>query len=362
MRRHELHELAEELASEVKDVAITVTVPTHRHPPESQQDPVRLRKAARSASAALNGLTLSDEDLRAIRSRLEELPHEVERQVAPADRGLGVACYITPSLTRIVSLSHTPPERVIVADEFSLATPITDVAIADDIDVIVLSTGGNDTPGARLYRLEQGRLSEHHDDVLPMDYDVRDRETRFNAEGRPDASKRDGLIENFLRAVDRHLAGVFGPDHDRAVVVAGVERLRSHFAAVRSAALSRAIVAEIDGNFDHVRDAELAEAVRKAAHATRQQKVTHEVALLAEIPPPRLTTALDDIRQLALEGRVHQLLVTEGATDEVSVDGVVIGDRIARTIRACFDSDAVITFVPAGALGDRGDVVAVLRW
>jgi hypothetical protein len=362
MRRHELHRLAEELAAEVKDVAITVTVPTHRHPPESQQDPVRLRKAARSASSALDGLKLTDHDLHAIRTRLEALPSEVERQIAPADRGLGVACYLTPTLTRVVSLSHTPPERVIIADEFSLAAPITDITTADDIDVIVLSTGGNDTPGARLYRLEQGRLSEHSDDVLPMDYDIRDRETRFNAEGRPDASKRDGIIENFLRAVDRHLATVFGSDHDRAVVVAGVERLRSHFAAVRSGALSRAIIAEIDGNFDHVRDAELAQSVQKAVDATRQRMIADDVAGLTEIPPQLLTTALDDIRQLALEGRVHRLLVTEGATDEVTIDGVVIGDRIARTIRACFDSDASISFVPPGALRERGDVIAVLRW
>jgi hypothetical protein len=362
MRLQDLRQLADELATAPSDACITITLPTHRHPPQNEQDPVRLRNAARAAIAALPKLTLEREALQRLTARLESLGDEVERATAHGHADLGLACYLTPDLTRIVTLAHTPPERVIVADEFSLATPITDVTSADDIDVIVLSTGGDATPGGRLYRLERGELAEHTDEVLPMSYDVRDRETRFNAESRPTGAKRDALVESFLNRLDHHLASVFGPNSDHQVVVVGVERLRSHFAAVRSSALSRNIVAEVDGNFDHRSSHELAAAVQQAVLEARETAARTAVAELRGMPPHRTATSPDDIHQLARQGRVHQLLVESGATDEVAVDGVIIGDRIARTIRACFDSGATITIVPPGSLSDSGGIAATTRW
>jgi hypothetical protein len=362
MRLKDLRELADELAASPSDACITITLPTHRHPPQNEQDPVRLRNAARAAIAALPKLTLQRDALQRLTTRLEALGDDVERATSDGRADLGVACYLTPELTRIVTLSHTPPDRVIVADEFSLATPITDVTSADDIDVIVLSTGGDATPGGRLYRLERGELHEHTDDVLPMSYDVRDRETRFNAESRPTGAKRDALVEGFLNRLDHHLATVFGPNSDHQVVVVGVERLRSHFAAVRSPSLSRNIVAEVDGNFDHRPLHELAESVQQAVNGTREAAALTAVAALHAMPPQRTATSPGDIHELARQGRVHHLLVESGATDEVAIDGVIIGDRIARTIRACFDSGATITIVPPGSLPDSDGVAATTRW
>jgi hypothetical protein len=362
MRLNDLRQLADELAGSPSDVCITITLPTHRHPPQNEQDPVRLRNASRAAIAALPKLRLDRDVLRRLTDRLEVLGDEVERATAHGQADLGLACYVTPDLTRVVTLSHDPPERVIVADEFSLATPITDVTTADDIDVIVLSTGGEATPGGRLYRLERGELTEHVDDMLPMSYDVRDRETRFNAESRPTGAKRDALVEGFLNRLDHHLTTVFGPNSDHQVVIVGVERLRSHFSAVRSAALSRNIVAEVDGNFDHRPLHELSQAVHSAVHAAREESARAAVAGLRGMPPQRTATSPDDIHQLARQGRVHHLLVESGVTDEVAVDGVVIGDRIARTIRACFDSGATITIVPPGSLKESGGIAATTRW
>jgi hypothetical protein len=362
MRLQDLRQLADELAAAPSDACITITLPTHRHPPQNEQDPVRLRNAARAAIAALPKLTLARDAQRELTARLEALGEVAARATANGQADLGLACYVTPELTRVVTLSHTPPERVIVADEFSLATPITDVTTADDIDVIVLSTGGDATPGGRLYRLERGELHEQVDDVLPMSYDVRDRETRFSAESRPTGAKRDALVEGFLNRLDHHLASVFGPNSDHQVVVVGVERLRSHFAAVRSPSLTRNIIAELDGNFDHRPAHELAAAVEQAVRAVRDGAAHAAVAELRAMPPHRTATAPDDIHQLARQGRVHHLLVESGATDEVAIDGVVIGDRIARTIRACFDSGATITIVPPGSLTDTGGIAATTRW
>jgi hypothetical protein len=362
MRLQDLRQLADDLSAAPSEVCITITLPTHRHPPQNEQDPVRVRKAARSAVAALAKMQLDRDTQRRLTDRLEALEQEADRATAHGRADLGLACYVTPDLTRVVTLSHAPPERVIVADEFSLATPITDVTTADDIDVIVLSTGGDATPGGRLYRLERGELREHSDEVLPMSYDVRDRETRFNAESRPTGAKRDALVEAFLNRLDHHLVSVFGPNSDHQLVVVGVERLRSHFAAVRSPALSRNIVAELDGNFDHRTSHELAAAVQGAVHDAREVTAMNAVRELRAMPPHRTATSPEDIHQLARQGRVHHLLVESGATDEVAIEGVVIGDRIARTIRACFDSGATITIVPAGSLPDSGGIAATTRW
>ena len=363
MRRDDLNRLADELSAASADApfAITITLPTHRHAPDNAQDPIRVRTLARTAKAALDQLGLTREQRSQLDAQLDGLGDEVDAQVGFNHTDLGLGCYLVPGTTRIVRLGHNPPERVIVSDEFSLAAPIADVVAADDVDVLALSTGGGSTDGARLYRLAAGELVEHQDDVFPASWDIRDRSSRFS-EGRVDSPKRDAHIEGFLRSVDGHLLALFGNPHDRQLAVVGIERLRSHWRAVATSPNLAAVAAELDGNFDKTPVHELAALVAAAVADAREGDAAAQVAALDDAPVSRVAGGTDDTYRLASTGRVATLLVEEGATDEIAVDGVVIGDRVARTIRAAYDTGADIVIAPAGTLTHRGGIAALARW
>lgn len=359
MRRNELRTLADDLAGEVPGrVAITLTLPT-RPDGLDRGEPTRLRNLAGRAADALPRLGLARDVEARLRQRLAALPDDVAR--APGTRGPGVAAYLHADDTRVLRLAHTPPERVMLGDTFPLAAPIADLQAADDLDVLVLSVGGGDTDGARHHRLVDGELTEVTGDGLPAEWDVRDAGERYREEPK-DSDWRDARIDGFLRDVDATLLRRFGADHDRQLVVVGAARLRTHWYQVADPANLRAVVAQVDGNVDRIRPSVLKERVVAAVEGERRAAAGRAVTDLRELDPARTATGVDDVVTLARAGRLHRLLVEDGASAEVAVDGVVLGDRIANAVRAAFDAGTDILMVPAGLLEPEGGLAGVVRW
>ena len=359
MRERELRALATELSGDAPGrVAVTITLPT-RPDGLDRGEATRLRNLIRRVSDALPKLGLDRDVTEQLATRLESLEDAVEH--APGRRGPGVACYVTAEATRVLRLSHTPLERVLVGDTFPLAAPIADLLAADDLDVLVLSIGGGDTDGARHFHLLDGELSEVVGDGLPAEWDVRDIGERYLEEPK-DSDWRDARVDDFLRQVDRVLLERFGADHDRQLVIVGTARLRTHWYSVADPANLRAVVAQIDGNVDHVRTSVLRDRVIDAVQGERTAAALRAVEEVRELDPARTAAGVDDVVTLARAGRLHRLLVEEGATAEVEVDGVVIGDRIANAVRAAFDAGTEILLVPSGALGTEQGIAAVVRW
>jgi hypothetical protein len=367
MRKEQLETLAAELgaAAERSPVAVTITLPTHRRAPDNAQDPVRVRKGARRAVAALDHVALDRSQRRRLTERLEALTEAVEDQVGFASTDLGLACYVTTELVRVVPLAHTPPERVILSDAFSLAAPIADLVAADDVDVLVLSTGGGATDGARLYRLERGELTEDSGGVFPLSWDVRDRDRSYATAIESD--KRDALIEGFLRRINAGLLETRGGDRGRQLVLVGIRRLRDHWRRVAPSQLLAMVVAEVEGNVDRVTMPELCGQVSAAVSAAAESRALRVLDELAAMDRAKVATVADDVHVLCDQGRVRRLLVEEAATDEVSVDGVVLADRVALTLRRAYDTGATIVVMPEGSLAASpltggGRLVAELRW
>jgi hypothetical protein len=359
MRANELRTLAAELSGDAPGrVAVTITLPT-RPDGLDRGEVTRLRNLVRRVTDALPKLGLERDVADGLTARLGDLEQEVER--APGRRGPGVACYVTAERTRVLRLAHTPPERVLVGDTFPLAAPITDLLAADDLDVLVLSIGGGDTDGARHFRLHDGELTEVVGDGLPAEWDVRDVGERYREEPK-DSDWRDARVDGFLRQVDRVLIERFGADHDRQLVVVGTARLRTHWYSVADPGNLRAVVAQIDGNVDHVRTSVLRDRVVEAVRGERASAALQAVSELRAMDPARTAVGVDDVVTLARAGRLHRLLVEEGATAEVEVDEVVIGDRIANAVRAAFDAGTEVLLVPRGALGTEEGVAGVVRW
>ena len=169
-------------------------------------------------------------------------------------------------------------------------------------------------------------------------------------------------MDDFLRQVDRVLLQRFGADHDRQLVVVGTARLRTHWYSVADPANLRAVVTQLDGNVDHVRPSVLRDRVIDAVRGERTAAALRAVDEWRELDPARTAAGVDDVVTLARAGRLHRLLVEEGVTAEVEVDGVVIGDRIANAVRAAFDAGTEILLVPCGALGTEQGIAAVVRW
>jgi hypothetical protein len=355
----ELQTLATELSGDIPGrAAVTITMPT-RPDGTDRGESTRLRNLVRRAIDALPKVGLERGIADRLAARLGKLEDEVGR--APGRRGPGIACYVTADRTRVLRLAHTPPERAIVADTFPLAAPITDLLAADDLEVLLLSIGGGDTDGARHFRLVDGELAEEIGDGLPAEWDVRDIGERYLEEPK-DSDWRDARIDDFLRQVDRALLARFGVDHDRQLVVVGTARLRTHWYSVADPSNLRSVVAQVDGNFDHARPSVLRDRVIETVRGERAAHARAAVDELRSMDPARTAVGVDDVVTLARAGRLHRLLVEEGATAEVEVDGVVIGDRIANAVRAAFDAGTEVMIVAPGSLEAEQGIAGVVRW
>ena len=359
MRTDELRELAADLAEEPPGrLAVTITLPTA---PDGldRGEALRVRHLADRAAEALPRLGLERDVAERLRSRLATLPEAVDRM--PTPRGQGVAAYLTADRTRLLRLAHAPIERVMLGDTFPLAAPIADVLSADDLDVIVLSIGGGSTDGARHYRIDGGEMREVAGDGLPAEWDVRDAAERYREEPK-DSDWRDARVDGFLRDVDRALLARFGADHDRQLVVVGTARLRTHWYSVADPANLRAVVAQVDGNVDRLRASELRAQVVAAVEAERALGARRAVEAMHELDPARTASGIDDVVTLARAGRLHRLLVEQGLTAEVEVDGVIIGDRVANAVRAAYDAGTEVLVVPVGMLAGHQGIAAIVRW
>jgi hypothetical protein len=336
MRREDLHRLLADLA-DAPGPKVTITLPTHRQDPNGERDRIRLKNLVKQASHDLEAHARDREELQRLRDQLESVAGPVDHR--QLDHGMAI--FAAADATRTVHLTHAPIERALVADRFATRELHRDVTEATATWILALSTGGNDTDGTQLFHLHRGELNEHRDDVLPADWDIRDRETRFS-EMRPDSPQRDAYIEDFLRRTEEHVAGIIGTD---PLVLAGIERLRSHYHAITK--LGDQIVAEVDGNFDNTPGHVLAKAAEEGlveAHERELEAVASQID--EQAGTPHVATGIDDCEKLTGEGRVAELVLERSYLEPVVVDDVAIGDRVEVTIRQTHEHGGRILAVP----------------
>src|SRR5690606_38559697 len=166
--------LADTLEAAASDAAIcvTITLPTHRHAPDNERDPIVLRGLIADARTAIDVWQLERAARMGIIGQLDALENVVAEQIGFNRTDLGLACYLTPTATTVVKLGHVPPVRAICGTTFHMASVIADVSGVDDVEVIVLSSGGGDTEGARLYHLSAGVLTQIGDDFPHESFDL----------------------------------------------------------------------------------------------------------------------------------------------------------------------------------------------
>ena len=352
MRRDELHQLLDDLA-ETPGPKVTITLPTHRQDPNGERDRLRLKNLVKQASHDLEPHARDRDELQRLQKQLDAADGRLDHR--QLDHGLAV--FISPDQSRSIHLTHAPIERALVADRFATRELHRDVSEATDIWVLALSTGGNDADGTQLYRLHRGQLDEHRDEELPANWDVRDRDSRFS-ETRPESPQRDAYIEDFFRRTEQHVSKIVGKD---PLIVAGIERLRSHHRAVTR--LGDQIVAEVDGNFDrtplHLLANAAEEALEQAQHAEREAVAAR---IDEEAATSQVAAGISDCEQLAKQGRIELLVLERSYLEPVIVDGVAIGDRVEVAIRETHEHSGQVLAVEDDRLADHGRIAAIVRW
>lgn len=352
MRRDELHKLLADLA-DTPGPKITITLPTHRQDPNGERDRLQLKNLVKQASHDLEPHARDRDQLMRLHKQLDAVDGRLDHR--QLDHGLAV--FVSPEEARTVHLTHAPIERALVADRFATRELHRDVTETTEAWVLALSTGGNDTDGTQLYYLHRGQLDEHRDEELPASWDVRDRETKFS-EARPESPQRDAYIEDFLRRTEEHVAKIVGTD---PLIVAGIERLRSHHHAVTR--LGSQIIAEVDGNFDHTPLHVLANAAEGAlVEAQAKEREAVAARIDEEAATAHVAVGISDCEQLAKEGRIERLVVEHSYLEPVIVDGVAIGDRVEVAIRETHEHSGTILSVDDDRLADHERIAAIVRW
>lgn len=114
---------------------ISIYIPTHRHHPDKQQDPIRFRNQVKRAEAALRQSRWSQEadaliePFRALAEQSSFWNHALD----------GLAVLGAPGFFRVYRLQRTVPERTIVAESFHTKPLLRIVQSADRFQVLALS-------------------------------------------------------------------------------------------------------------------------------------------------------------------------------------------------------------------------------
>lgn len=195
---------------------VSIYLPTHRHRPDTAQDPIRYRNLVRDAERRLQAAfpgPASD----AIVERLEEQGRDRPFWDHRTD---GLALLASPERFAVVDLQRTVPETVVVSDSFHVKPLLRALQSADRFDVLALTRheasvyeGDRDTldalevPGAPLTFAEL--VDADRDDVerhVTVAYGATGGAARgaarFHGHGDPDAAA-DADTVRFFRAVDR---------------------------------------------------------------------------------------------------------------------------------------------------------------
>jgi hypothetical protein len=353
---------------------VSFYLPTHRHPPQSEQDPIRLRNLLRDGLSGLTaiGFAAGEELLEPVRELADSGSWGPPRD--------GLAVFRSPDLLAHHSVPMSFSERVVVADSFHLRPLLRFLQAGERFYVLALSQ-----KHVRLFEgtpfslsLVEAGLPGSLEDALGAEHDQRFLNVRSASRGSRAAlyhghgdaeDAREEDLRRFFRIVDaalwKQLRGDTAP-----LLLAGVAR---YIPLYRK--LSRyPHVAEIgiEGNVDDLDAEELRERARPLVDELLRARRRAQLAELAAARERGLAALdLKAIGRHAAEGRVHRLLLGEerhargqidNPTGRIRVAGELGGDMLDDLAQAVLARDGEVTTLPAEEMPEGAAAAAVLRW
>ncbi|GHH40438.1 baeRF3 domain-containing protein [Streptomyces candidus] len=349
--------------------AVSVTLPTHRHRPENQQDHIRLRNLLGEVEKRLaDDPEVSREQAAAVVRQLTEAVDELD----PEHFLEGLVLFAAADEARTYLVSAEVPERIVIGDSYLTRNLVAASARQIPYLALILSTGE-----VRLWHGVGYELHElDHDEAgFPVVSSGAERDGAPTRSG-DHAAEQD--FRNMLAEADRKLTPLL-QEAALPVVLVG---LRQHIATFRELSRHGAVLAtdlEVGGLLQTTA-AELVEQLAPARSALAAIDAEEALkALDAARSGRRYSAGVQDCWQTAREGRIGHLVVEE--TFRVSarpeeVEGapraslVLTGpdsegaedDIVDSLVELVLEADGDVTFVPEGALGEAGGIAAALRY
>ncbi|MCF2532060.1 baeRF3 domain-containing protein [Yinghuangia soli] len=352
--------------------AVSVTLLTHRHRPENQQDHIRLRQLLDEAGKRLADDPEVPRDTRlAVAGHLQKAGEELD----PETFLDGLVLYASADEHRAYRVGAEVPDRIVLGTTYLTRNLVAAEARQRPYWVLVL---GEDE--VRLWHGRGSQVAEASDAGFPVRSPAEDRDGPITREGGGLGVSQD--VRSMFQQADDLLAAALAGRAEPVVLVG----LRPQIAFFRSVTRhTEHIGAELDkGGMQHTTPAEFA---AELAPARAQLTATRGAAALAELDAARsgrrYAGGVQDVWMPAHEGRVAHLVVEEGlritarpqsaeGIDRASLDIVdgngsaprdgVEDDIVDSLVEAVLDADGAVDFVPDGTLADAGGIAAALRY
>lgn len=372
-----------ELMDEQPGTCVTITLPTHRSGPETQQGPIRLRNLLRQAEEGLVATGLRPTEAGDRLAGVEALLADSGFWRRPSD---GLAIFVgADGATRSFRVPLALEESVVVGPRFAVKPLLPLVAIDGRFFILALSQNQ-----VRLLHATRHRVGETGVEGMPesladaLRFDEGERQVQLHAAGAGNSGGAvfhgQGGIEDaederrlrYCQAIDRAVTSRLADEH-APLVLAGVE---SMMATYRAANRYAHLVEEgIPGSPDRVPDAALHEAGWAIVEPLFRRAMDAAMARIGDqLGTGGATTVLPEIVRAAHEGRVDVLFLAEdvevwGAFDpasgEVALEDGPQPGRVALTDLAAARTalaGGTVYVVPAADLPGGAPAAALLRY
>jgi hypothetical protein len=357
---------------------ISILMPTHRHHPGTEQDPIRFKNLLKSAAALLE--SRAADDVRGLLDPIAALP-DSEFWRHQSD---GLAIFRSKERMAHYRIPMELPERVVVADSFHVKPLLRFLQINRRYLVLVLSQKHVSLYEGTPYSfspLDLGDAPQSLDELVSVERERSPlnvwspgagRGAVFYGAGAFEDSRKEDLAR-FFRAIDRALWETLR--HESApLILAGVER---HFPLYRESSRYPFLAAEgVAGNFDSASPEEIRDRVWPLASEIFQKREEEVLSLYASSAKRRLVVEeLSTVARMAVRGRIRWLLVAEDAhvwgtlnreTGEISLSGTVQeggGDDLLDDLaEAVLARSGDVLVVPKARMPGVEPAAAILRW
>ncbi|MBH5337504.1 chemotaxis protein [Streptomyces pactum] len=353
--------------------AVTVTFPTDRRAtPATAQNAVRLRNMVAEARRRLEAdPDVSREARYDIGEQLEKAAAEVESRFF----GDSLAIFAAQGEHQVWYLPRPAPERVVFSDTFLTRNLVA--ARERTRPYWVLTVAADRTT---LWGGSNGNLQEEQHHGFPatppsMTPDV-EREERTGDVPGPFGGENARM---YLRQVDASIEKLLGAE-PRPLYLIGATQALALLDDVGNAAKA-AVAKVVKGGLANGPASALTEAVAQARAEQAEKDTARVLARLDQARGRKACAAgLEEVWQVAKEGRIDMLVVEEGyqrtvrVTEEhlVPVDPAetslaelgtqVQEDIVDEIIETALDTGSEVVFLPDGALADHDHIVAALRF
>lgn len=340
--------------------AVSVLMPTHRHFPDSAQDPIRLRNLLGDARDRLSAGG-SDAGAGDVLAQLERAVGEVD-----FPRTLdGLAIFAAEAERHVLHLPVPVRERVVIDTTFATRDLVRALQRTPRCWVLVLSersAGLLESLGEHLVEIVEGGfplVNEEEGEPLPAGF------------GQEPSAYHRAWRRRFFRRVDEALAP-FVKDQPLPLIVMGTTRTLAFFDEVsRHRDL---VIGRVVGGHEAAAPHRLAELVRPVIERyVSERRAAALGELEAAISERRYAAGFAEVSQLVRQGRGAHLLVEENfgmsgtagaehGTAPAGQEHRPSGDAVDELVEAALAASGRVSFVDDGALADRGHVALILRY